>query len=149
GLADPRGCAYREIELQIGSVWGFDEPVRTHGWVLPSRDGGRDGDQTWAIAWDGLVYPARAAGGAPGRGAGVAEITAALQPAARAAAKHGGERIVRMNERDAYAVSYATPTLTKVALVLQIGEPELASQLWSVLQLDDELAKGVDPYLRL
>jgi hypothetical protein len=37
GLADPRGCPYREITVVVGS---FEPPwsgtvVKTHGWVIP------------------------------------------------------------------------------------------------------------------
>ena len=38
GLADPRGCEYREIELLSSRSEFYDpkyEPLATHGWVLP------------------------------------------------------------------------------------------------------------------
>jgi hypothetical protein len=58
GLADPRGCDYREIEIGTGNVWGGDGGVvKTHGWVLPGR-----GEQRFAIGWNGLVYPAVSVG---------------------------------------------------------------------------------------
>lgn len=54
GLADPRGCEYREIEIGTGNVWSGDGGVvETHGWVLPGR-----GKQRFAVGWNGLVYPA-------------------------------------------------------------------------------------------
>src|SRR5262245_33991890 len=31
GLADPRGCEYREIEVVAGSVWGGAAVIKTHG----------------------------------------------------------------------------------------------------------------------
>src|ERR1035438_3559311 len=53
GLADPRGCEYREIEVGTGSVWqGDGGVVRTHGWVLPETNSGN-----FAVCWNGLVYP--------------------------------------------------------------------------------------------
>ncbi|MEI8291601.1 MAG: hypothetical protein WCH99_19205 [Verrucomicrobiota bacterium] len=53
GLADPRGCDYREIEVGTGNIWGGDGGVvKTHGWVLPGRKEIRFG-----ICWNGLVYP--------------------------------------------------------------------------------------------
>src|SRR5262245_37547524 len=46
GLADPRGCEYRAVELTSGK--------RTHGWVLPAKDGDK---QRFAVCWNGLVCP--------------------------------------------------------------------------------------------
>src|SRR5690242_20432177 len=50
GLSDPRGLAYRAVELQPRrSATG----VRTHGWVF---------SDTFAVCWDGLVHRVRAVG---------------------------------------------------------------------------------------
>ena len=55
GLADPRGCDYREIEIQVGELWSdAGVRVKTHGWVLPQAAAG---PQTFAVCWNGLVYP--------------------------------------------------------------------------------------------
>jgi len=53
GMADPRGCEYREIEVGTGSIWrGDGGVVKTRGWVLPGQD-----EQRFAVCWNGLVYP--------------------------------------------------------------------------------------------
>ena len=53
GLADPRDCEYRQIEVGTGNVWTGDAGVvATHGWVLPDTNSG-----LFAICWNGLVYP--------------------------------------------------------------------------------------------
>ena len=55
GLADPRGCDYRAIEVAVGSVWSNVAGIAsTHGWVLPERPGETT---RFAVAWSGLVYP--------------------------------------------------------------------------------------------
>src|SRR5947208_3363821 len=55
GLADPRGCAYREIEIVLGDVWnGGGDAKKTHGFVF--------GDGAWAVAWNGLVYRVKSVG---------------------------------------------------------------------------------------
>ena len=55
GLADPRGCDYRAIEVAVGSVWSNVAWIAsTHGWVLPERPGETT---RFAVAWSGLVYP--------------------------------------------------------------------------------------------
>src|ERR1035437_4707231 len=48
GMADPRGCDYREIEVVTGEVWRGDGGLaKTRGWVLP---GG--GTQQFAVCWN-------------------------------------------------------------------------------------------------
>ena len=53
GMADPRGCEYREVEIGDGTI------VKTRGFVLPERAGeaGR-----FVVSWDGVVYPAFSVG---------------------------------------------------------------------------------------
>src|SRR5262245_56497983 len=34
GMADPRGCAWHVIDVDVGSVWGGRETIATRGWLL-------------------------------------------------------------------------------------------------------------------
>lgn len=52
GLADPRGCEYREISVVTGSVWGGASVMKTHGWIFSEK-----GQGNFAVSWSGLVYP--------------------------------------------------------------------------------------------
>ena len=62
GMADPRGCEYRAVEVAVGSCWSGDGGVApTHGWLLPAKDGDK---QRFAVCWNGLVYPVVAVGDA-------------------------------------------------------------------------------------
>lgn len=69
GFPDPRGCEYRQITIEVGSVWGGPrlllgdtnlvteteaQRVETTGWVLPETSGST---QRFAIGWNGLIYP--------------------------------------------------------------------------------------------
>ena len=55
GLADPRGCEYRSIQVMAGKVWGGRRQIAsTSGWVLPAQESKRP---EYAITWSGLVYP--------------------------------------------------------------------------------------------
>jgi len=55
GLADPRGCEYREIEVvSSGNIHSMSRSGKIHGWLLPEKDGVT---QRFAICWNGLVYP--------------------------------------------------------------------------------------------
>ena len=54
GFPDPRGCEYREIEVEVSGVWDGKNPiVKTRGWVLPKKSG----TNQFAICWNGLIYP--------------------------------------------------------------------------------------------
>lgn len=52
GMADPRGCEYREIEVITGQKPRDGASVKTHGWLMPAQ-----GDQKFAVCWNGAVYP--------------------------------------------------------------------------------------------
>jgi len=69
GFPDPRGCDYRQVTVEVGSVWGEARGFRpanntatnlaalrveTRGWVLPATVGST---QRFAICWNGLIYP--------------------------------------------------------------------------------------------
>jgi len=55
GVADPRGCEYREVTVPFGSdgFGGFGR-LNTRGWLLP-----RNGEHSpqFAILWNGVVFP--------------------------------------------------------------------------------------------
>jgi hypothetical protein len=189
GLADPRGCAYREIEIETGSVWGEPPPpsrwrpdrpkqadswlkrrlrglgrfssrstrkswggrdatVRTHGWVLPSREGGK----AWAVAWNGLVYPIVGAGVGADLRADVDELAGLERGAHHEYTSRNGSDSANNYRRDRitpeeYNVSYQTPALLKVALLVRLGEPALAKEVWDVILLDRSFGRVTDPYL--
>jgi hypothetical protein len=53
GMADPRGCEYRKVEIGEGTI------LKTRGFVLPEREGDAC---RFVISWDGVVYPALSVG---------------------------------------------------------------------------------------
>lgn len=56
GFPDPRGCEYREIEVEVSGVWDSKASLaKTRGWVLP----GKSGTNRFAICWNALIYPVR------------------------------------------------------------------------------------------
>lgn len=57
GLADPRECEYREVELPARELHS-GSVIQTRAWVLPGQQDG----QRFAVAWDGLVHPAISVG---------------------------------------------------------------------------------------
>src|SRR4051794_10962789 len=62
GLADPRGCEYREIQLEADRDQAPDPRAgrpAMHGWVLPET---AKGGPRRAVGWDGLIHPLASVG---------------------------------------------------------------------------------------
>ena len=139
GLADPRGCDYREVELEVGEGWeDAVTPVKTHGWVLP----GAAADPRFAVAWNGLVYRARSVGGP-------ASVTADAR-AALDVDRRERDQARRDNPASSFArfpvaseghyVALETVTPAKALLLLRLGEGALAARVWTAA------SSGQDPY---
>jgi hypothetical protein len=126
GMADPRGCNYREIEVGTGNVWSGDGGVvRTHGWVLPGK-----GEQRFAVCWNGLVYPAVSVG-----------EPADLRADVRAAAQKTGRRWQNALP-EGFTLAHETCLPIKGCLLFRLGEAGLARQMWVAIQLGSQ--KGFD-----
>jgi hypothetical protein len=119
GLADPRGCEYREIEVVTGwSYAGRVSRTRTHGWVLPAGQGVKG---RFAVCWDGLVYPLVSSGKKADLRDDVAEYV------------DGGNKAknrFRDLADDAGSVSFRSLDNLQMALLLRLGEGNLASAVW-------------------
>lgn len=125
GVADPRGCPYRAITLVITEGWDdAAKPISTHGWVIPQT--------TFAIAWNGLVYPTTAIGAAADV---AADVRAMLDAFARARAQARREDpasdfVMASLTEEAYYVAPETIAPGKALLLLRLGEPALAQRVW-------------------
>ena len=129
GLADPRGCEYREIETGEGEgQTGVDADERgvfkSHGWVLPA-DPARP--QRFAVRCNGLVYPVLTVGPAADLRADVTKIMEA--------------------KKGQVVVEWSDEYLIRLCLLLRLGERQLAEKYF------DHLTAGgldlCDPYLLL
>ena len=120
GLADPRGCEYREIEVVVGSVWGGSGAVvKTHGWVLPREPAWT---QDFAVCWNGLVYPVVKTG-APADFRADAQAGGGEKEKGRSFGSSEDQR-VRGNTEGSVAGSAKLPI--KACLLLRLGEDTLA-----------------------
>lgn len=150
GMADPRGCEYRQIEVAVGNVWsGGGNSFATHGWVLPNKD---NVTQRFAVCWNGLIYPAVNVGAAADIKSDVDALLESDRKAMEGLEKQGRERyrfmgVIPENE----AVSFETMTDTKVCLLLRAGHTSLAEKYWAQLAFRPAgNQKGNDdPYLPL
>ncbi len=113
GMADPRGCEYREIEIAKRK----DFALKTHGWVLPGPDG-----QRYAVGWNGLVYPVASVGAPVDLRA---EFTALDSANGRRQFPH---RFQQVDENISLDPARAQPL--QVALLLRLGEASLAEKVW-------------------
>jgi len=147
GLADPRGCAYREIEIQFGDVWGRTVgTVKTHGWVLPNSS---NSNQTFAVCWNGLVYAVLSAGGP-------ANLQADMNLLINAASTNGSRMRMALYGRafrEDMSVSADSILPVKACLLLRLGENDLAAKVWNACEASQQSAGGreqaKDPYLML
>lgn len=153
GLADPRGCEYRVISVQIGDVWrGDGGTVETHGWVLPGEAQGK----RFAACWNGLVYPVIAV---KDRANLQADIQQLVKKQAEFRTKYGQHLGImplgRPAGTEATSLSLESPSLLKVVYLLRLGENDLARSLYALWDAgtpprvngNDEIRR--DPYLHL
>lgn len=115
GFADPRGCEYREVELTCGSVWSnVGHVVKTHAWVIPNQPGEPAEALRFAVAWNGLVYPAIRVG-AP------ADWRADFEQKQPEADLH--------RQSEARLVSFDQRNLLKAVLLSVLGEADAAAKM--------------------
>jgi hypothetical protein len=137
GLADPRGCDYREIEvLVVGSERPrSDKVVTTHGWVIP-HTGPRA--QRFGVCWNGLVYPV-ALIGKPADVRADALIAATTAKADIEGALFGTgnnwipnfDNLCLFHPAEERSISFDLPLPIKACLLLRLGEAELAERVWN------------------
>ena len=128
GLADPRGCEYREIEIIETNQW----TIKTHGWVLPET-----GTERYAIGWNGVVYAVKSIG-----------QPMPLEKDIPDKDTSGGFRGLDSSwpENDNWSLSTQSVTPSKAALLLRLGRADLAEHIWQLGFVgNSELAK-TDPY---
>lgn len=136
GLADPRGCEYREIKVVVGGLGGagmWSMTVSTHGWVIPND---KKQTQSFGVCWNGLTYPLSSIGGTVDLRADTATATKAKPRFFQ----QGGawvngvpphfEDMGICNPAESRSISIDSPLPIKACLLLRLGEAELAEKLW-------------------
>ena len=151
GLADPRGCEYRQIEIVVHSIWGGATTVKTHGWVLPQSV---KATQRFVIGWNGLIYPALSVGAAANLKEDVLAAIDADEAQWTKAANTSPLLLYRLRTAwpEGQAVSHKSLLPLKAALLLRLGENVLAKQVWTTWtsqmnpKVNDDALLLHDPY---
>jgi hypothetical protein len=128
GMADPRGCEYREVEI---GDWAI---VKTRGFVLPERKGesGR-----FVVSWDGVVYPAFSVGAVADLDKDIHKLAESLKRDREAAAAKDRAGFVRpgwfMGGMWGGSGSPGVDgrSRLKLCLVLRLGRADLAEVLFA------------------
>lgn len=153
GLADPGGGEYRELEIVIVNLGGQSTPARIHAWLMPSRKGA----ERTCVAWNGLVYAVTSVGEKADLRADVLELIRADE-AARAKLKSERPNSPFYRSQHAipngYSASQASLLPVKSALLLRLGEEELAAMIWDAWTAgfagtSANNIESKDPYLML
>ncbi len=131
GMADPRGCEYRDVEV------GESHIIKTRGFVLPRRevDAGR-----FVVSWDGVVYPALSVGALAdlkedirGPAESMKRDRAGAVTKGRGRAGEGGAFIGggRSEWRGDGPSGVETRSALKLCLLLRLGRADLAEALFA------------------
>ena len=139
GLADPRGCVYREVEVVVGSLHGGDFTKTTRGWLLPveaPRGGERTGRSgPFAVCWNGLVYPVVRVGPPADLAADVADTVRRDREArARYAAADPIRPYSSRGFRADDGLDPALPRGIPICLLLRLGRDDLAGRLHEIVR---------------
>ena len=127
GVADPRGCEYREVEV------GDSGPIATHGFVLPAKPGEV---RRFAVGWDGIVYPATSVGEAADLEADMRGLADAMKKSAerpgfrRMDGEIGGGMGSKPKPKPRGPASVENPSAVKVCMLLRLGRADLAETLF-------------------
>ena len=147
GFADPRGCEYRAVVFTAPDFQNAEfDGTRTHAWLLPASPA----SCRYAVGWDGLIYPVAQIGP-------FADLHADVRAAIKRHVEASGEDADEYGERAQalYRPVNVSPRHNDwladaaVALLLRLGEGELAADLRGTSQPSIDPKTAEDPYLNL
>ena len=128
GLADPRGCEYREIEIAKTPTW----KIKTHGWVLPTTR-----TQQYAVGWNGVIYPV----------ATVGALCDDKKDFGTTVKFRGNANGWPMSDQGSLRANAGLPV--QVALLLRLGQADLAEKVWNEGYAGEDDMKVKDPYAEM
>lgn len=143
GMADPRGCEYREIEVMVGRVRsGRYGKVKVHGWVLPFSKRVQPSSR-FAVCWNGLVYPVQWVGNQVDL---VQDVKTGVEKQRQYEAQYSAHipnfPYSSHGLQDEFNnINHQSIGLLKAVLLLRLGRPGLAFQIWKTLAKPEVLSE--------
>jgi hypothetical protein len=133
GMADPRGCEYREVAIVEGRT------IKTQAFVLPQKP---DEPGRFAVGWDGVIRPASSVGPAADLDADIRNLAEAmLGVQANAAGQRAGRpgRAARFLDPSRFGSRFdlgeysntGDRSALKLCLLLRLGRADLAETLFA------------------
>ena len=132
GLADPRDCEYRQIEVVVGSVWGGSGVCKIHGWVLPKKLPNQT--QRFGIGWNGLVYPLVSVGEPANLSEDILKLIKQDEDLrARWKIEHPDFPFYRFQSavHESASMSHEVLLPLKACLLLRLGHADLTEKVWN------------------
>jgi hypothetical protein len=122
GMADPRGCDYREVDVVVANFWTASGTTnKTHSWILPTAD---DTQARYAIGWNGLIYPFVSVGKPADAEGDARALIRSMRPPATSQ-----EIVLDLGVQTYVAEDYALNTVwltpTKAAMIMRFASPEV------------------------
>jgi len=151
GLADPRGCDYREFEAVNVSLWGEAGKIKAHGWVIPSRPGATE---RFAVSWVGTVLPVTSVGAKADLKLDVDVLLRTDEELRNKAATVEERSMLTLFLRtwpQTASISESNMMALKVALLFRSGETRLAESYWAAWRAPENGRSfgADDPFLTL
>jgi hypothetical protein len=142
GMADPRGCDYREIEVVVGNSWTASGTTnKTHGWLLPAASGART---NYAIGWNGLIYPVISVNNPANADGDARALIHAMSPPAIPNKVIFDVGVQSFSDEE-YSLNIRWLTPAKATMIFRFASPELVGECAQLFpQKDPFLALSTD-----
>ena len=131
GMADPRGCDYREVDVVVANFWTASGATnKTRGWILPPA---QDTLARYAIGWNGLIYPVISIGKPADAAGNPRALIRSMRPPATSQ-----EIVLDLGVQtyvdEEYALNAVWLTPSKAAMIMRFASPggtEACAQLFA------------------
>jgi hypothetical protein len=144
GMADPRGCEYREIELPIRDPKPLTgSTTKTHGWILPKTSGDAS---NYAIGWNGLIYPVISIGGPANFAEDARTLAESLGPPSipnQMILDYGAQCFTD----EEYSLDLRWLTQAKAAMIIRCGPSDLVDKCAQLFPREDPFLSLSSGYL--